>query len=52
MVFEEIHREEARMTDHDASAQELAGVAPPCDECGEEEAVENGKCSDCLQEDE
>jgi|AntDeeMetagen681_2_1112603.scaffolds.fasta_scaffold01219_9 hypothetical protein len=51
-MYEDIHREEARSTDHDQSAQELTGIAPPCDECGEREAVDGrGLCSDCLDDD-
>jgi formylmethanofuran dehydrogenase subunit E len=38
----------------DASFRELAGIAPPCDECGKQEASEvlNGRdlCPSCADE--
>lgn len=47
-MYENIHREEAKSTDYDADVQELAGVAPPCKECGRREAVEDGYCGECA----
>lgn len=51
-MYDDIHREEAQATDHDASFQELANVGPPCKECRTQEAIDGrGKCSDCLPDD-
>lgn len=49
MVFEHIHREEARATDHDADLQDLHGVGPPCRQCGKRERVEGDLCEVCLE---
>jgi hypothetical protein len=57
MVFGDIHREEAPNVGDpdDVGMGELAGVAPPCDECGTKPAVDShrGKdlCEDCLPSD-
>jgi hypothetical protein len=48
MVFDDLHREEARATDHNQSVQDLIDVGPPCDDCGRAEAIEDGLCPDCL----
>jgi hypothetical protein len=42
MTFQHIHREEARAVGEpdDATVAELAGVAPPCSECGQREGTE------------
>lgn len=57
MVFGDIHREEAPNVGDpdDASVSELAGVAPPCDECGSNPAVDSVRgrdlCEDCHPDD-
>ena len=45
-----IHEEEAPHVGEpaDATVQELAGVAPPCDECGRHPAVDGDLCDDCA----
>jgi hypothetical protein len=48
MVFDDLHREEARATDHNQSVQDLVDIGPPCDDCGRAEAIEDGLCPDCL----
>jgi hypothetical protein len=56
MTFDHIHREEAPGVGEpeDASVAEIAGVGPPCDECGTAEAVErvNGRdlCGSCADD--
>lgn len=52
MTWNHLHREEAPNVGEpdDLSASELHGVAPPCDRCGEREAVERQLCSQCLKE--
>jgi hypothetical protein len=56
MVFEDIHREEARHVGEpdDASISELTGVAPPCDECDSKPSVGSVRgrhlCEDCHPE--
>lgn len=53
MTYDHIHREEAPHVGDpdDVPMHELAGIAPPCDECGQEEAVDGrGLCHDCLEE--
>jgi hypothetical protein len=51
-----LHREEAENVGDpdDVSFQELAGVAPPCDECGEREADREVRgrplCQPCIDD--
>jgi hypothetical protein len=57
MVFGDIHREEAPNVGDpdDLGVGELAGVAPPCEECGSEPAVGSFRgrelCADCRPDD-
>lgn len=37
--------------DEGADPSELHGVAPPCKRCGSRERVEDGLCSECLDDD-
>lgn len=47
-MFDDIHCEEARSTDHDTSIRELIDIAPPFQTCGEANAIdERGRCEDC-----
>jgi hypothetical protein len=57
MTFSHIHREEARHVGDpdDASISELAGVAPPYKQCGEESGTDTDRngdpiCPDCLDD--
>lgn len=50
MTFNDIHQEEAQQTDHDRSVQELAGVAPPCSDCGKRERVDGDLCEICAED--
>jgi hypothetical protein len=51
MMWNHIHQEEARATNHDADAMELAGVAPPCAACGKREPEPGSElCENCQSE--
>jgi hypothetical protein len=49
-MFDDIHAEEARHTDHGKSVHEVVGVAPPCQHCGKRERVGKYFCEDCYDE--
>lgn len=49
-MWDHLHQEEARHTDDD-HPMELAGVAPPCKVCGQREAVDDGLCECCSDDD-
>jgi hypothetical protein len=50
MTFSHIHREEAPHVGEpeDATVRDLAGIAPPCADCGQREALPNAdRCEEC-----